>query len=100
MRFVKAATRRGNRIGVPEASGDEPNGTVSLASSAEALDVVVVGLGPGGSTAALALASQRIRVHAVSMFPWVANSRLRDHYRRTADLVLETRLILHEGEGA
>lgn len=37
-------------------------------------DVVVVGLGPAGGTAALALATYGIRVHAVSMFPWVANS--------------------------
>jgi 2,4-dichlorophenol 6-monooxygenase len=37
-------------------------------------DVVVVGLGPAGGTAALALASYGVRVHAVSMFPWVANS--------------------------
>ncbi|MGW5301004.1 FAD-dependent monooxygenase [Rhodococcus aetherivorans] len=37
-------------------------------------DVVIVGLGPAGGTAALALASYGIRVHAVSMFPWVANS--------------------------
>jgi 2,4-dichlorophenol 6-monooxygenase len=36
-------------------------------------DVIVVGLGPAGGTAALALASYGIRVHAVSMFPWVAN---------------------------
>lgn len=37
-------------------------------------DVVVVGLGPAGGIAALALASYGVRVHAVSMFPWVANS--------------------------
>lgn len=37
-------------------------------------DVVVVGLGPAGGTAALALATYGVRVHAVSMFPWVANS--------------------------
>ncbi|MEV5302619.1 FAD-dependent monooxygenase [Amycolatopsis methanolica] len=37
-------------------------------------DVVVVGLGPAGATAALALATYGVRVHAVSMFPWVANS--------------------------
>lgn len=37
-------------------------------------DVVVVGLGPGGATAALALATYGVRVHAVTMFPWVANS--------------------------
>jgi 2,4-dichlorophenol 6-monooxygenase len=37
-------------------------------------DVLVVGLGPGGATAALALARYGIRVHAVSMHPWVANS--------------------------
>lgn len=37
-------------------------------------DVVVVGLGPAGGTAALALATYGIRVHAVTMFPWVANS--------------------------
>lgn len=37
-------------------------------------DVVVVGLGPAGGTAALALATYGIRVHAVTMFPWAANS--------------------------
>ncbi|SNS74946.1 FAD-dependent monooxygenase [Rhodococcoides kyotonense] len=37
-------------------------------------DVVVIGLGPAGGTAALALATYGVRVHAVSMFPWVANS--------------------------
>ncbi|WP_051300934.1 FAD-dependent monooxygenase [Actinomadura rifamycini] len=37
-------------------------------------DVIVVGLGPAGGTAALALATYGVRVHAVSMFPWVANS--------------------------
>ncbi|MFZ4718740.1 MAG: FAD-dependent monooxygenase [Ilumatobacteraceae bacterium] len=37
-------------------------------------DVLVVGLGPGGATAALALARYGVRVHAVSMYPWVANS--------------------------
>ncbi len=37
-------------------------------------DVLVVGLGPGGATAALALARYGIRVHAVSMYSWVANS--------------------------
>ncbi len=37
-------------------------------------DVVVVGLGPAGGTAALALATYGVRVHAVSLFPWVANS--------------------------
>lgn len=37
-------------------------------------DVVIVGLGPAGGTAALALATYGLRVHAVSMFPWVANS--------------------------
>jgi 2,4-dichlorophenol 6-monooxygenase len=37
-------------------------------------DVLVVGLGPGGATAALALARYGISVHAVSMYPWVANS--------------------------
>src|SRR3954464_4717749 len=37
-------------------------------------DVVVVGLGPAGGTAALALATYGVRVHAVTMFPWVANS--------------------------
>ena len=39
-----------------------------------AADVLVVGLGPGGATAALALARYGVRVHAVSMYPWVANS--------------------------
>ena len=37
-------------------------------------DVVVVGLGPAGGTAALALATYGVRVHAVTMFPWGANS--------------------------
>lgn len=37
-------------------------------------DVITVGLGPGGATAALALATYGIRVHAVSMFPSFANS--------------------------
>jgi 2,4-dichlorophenol 6-monooxygenase len=37
-------------------------------------DVVVVGLGPAGGTAALALATYGVRVHAVSMYPWVANA--------------------------
>jgi len=37
-------------------------------------DVIVVGLGPAGGTAALALATYGIRVHAVTMFPWVANT--------------------------
>ncbi len=37
-------------------------------------DVLIVGLGPAGGTAALALATYGVRVHAVSMFPWVANS--------------------------
>ena len=37
-------------------------------------DVVVVGLGPAGGTAASALATYGVRVHAMTMFPWVANS--------------------------
>ncbi|WP_433799942.1 FAD-dependent monooxygenase [Actinomycetospora sp. CA-084318] len=37
-------------------------------------DVVVIGLGPAGGTAALALATYGVRVHAVTMFPWVANT--------------------------
>jgi 2,4-dichlorophenol 6-monooxygenase len=37
-------------------------------------DVLVVGLGPGGATAALALARYGISVHAVSTYSWVANS--------------------------
>ncbi|RBM24294.1 2,4-dichlorophenol 6-monooxygenase, partial [Prauserella sp. PE36] len=36
-------------------------------------DVVVVGLGPAGGTAAAALATYGIRVHAVTRYPWVAN---------------------------
>ncbi|WP_238998341.1 FAD-dependent monooxygenase [Nocardioides limicola] len=36
-------------------------------------DVVVVGLGPAGGVAATALASYGVRVHAVTVFPWVAN---------------------------
>ncbi|WP_308817229.1 FAD-dependent monooxygenase [Pseudonocardia alni] len=37
-------------------------------------DVIVVGVGPAGGTAALALATYGVRVHAVTMFPGVANS--------------------------
>lgn len=37
-------------------------------------DVVVVGLGPAGGVAAAALATYGVRVHAVTVFPWVANS--------------------------
>ena len=37
-------------------------------------DVIVVGVGPAGGVAALALATYGVRVHAVTMFPWVANS--------------------------
>lgn len=37
-------------------------------------DVVVVGLGPAGGVAAVALATYGVRVHAVTMFPWAANS--------------------------
>ncbi|MDO9378827.1 MAG: FAD-dependent monooxygenase [Nocardioidaceae bacterium] len=37
-------------------------------------DVVVVGLGPFGAVTALALATYGIRVHAITMFPWGANS--------------------------
>src|SRR5690606_26878963 len=36
-------------------------------------DVVVVGLGPAGGVAAAALATYGVRVHAVTVFPWVAN---------------------------
>lgn len=36
-------------------------------------DVVVVGLGPAGGVAATALATYGVRVHAVTVFPWVAN---------------------------
>lgn len=36
-------------------------------------DVIVIGIGPAGGTAALALATYGVRVHAVTMFPWVAN---------------------------
>jgi 2,4-dichlorophenol 6-monooxygenase len=36
-------------------------------------DVVVVGLGPAGGVAATALATYGVRVHAMTMFPWVAN---------------------------
>jgi 2,4-dichlorophenol 6-monooxygenase len=36
-------------------------------------DVVVVGLGPAGGTAAAALATYGVRVHAVTLYPWVAN---------------------------
>jgi 2,4-dichlorophenol 6-monooxygenase len=38
------------------------------------VDVLVVGLGPMGGTTALALARMGIRVRAISMFPWVANT--------------------------
>ena len=37
-------------------------------------DVVVVGTGPMGATAALALATYGVRVHAVSRWNWVANT--------------------------
>ena len=37
-------------------------------------DVVVVGTGPMGGTAALALATYGVRVHVVSKWNWVANS--------------------------
>ena len=36
-------------------------------------DVVVVGLGPAGGVAATALATYGVRVHAATVFPWVAN---------------------------
>ncbi|GAA5124586.1 FAD-dependent monooxygenase [Alloalcanivorax gelatiniphagus] len=36
-------------------------------------DVVIVGLGPAGGIAATALATYGVRVHAVTVFPWVAN---------------------------
>ena len=37
-------------------------------------DVLVVGLGPFGAVTTLALATYGVRVHAVTMFPWGANS--------------------------
>jgi 2,4-dichlorophenol 6-monooxygenase len=37
-------------------------------------DVMVIGLGPAGATTALALATYGIRVQAVTMFNWLANS--------------------------
>jgi len=37
-------------------------------------DVIVVGLGPAGGIAAVALATYGVRVHAVTMFPGFANS--------------------------
>lgn len=37
-------------------------------------DVIVVGLGPAGGVAAVALATYGVRVHAVTMFPGFANS--------------------------
>ena len=37
-------------------------------------DVVVVGTGPMGGTAALALATYGVRVHAVSKWHWLANT--------------------------
>lgn len=36
-------------------------------------DVIVVGLGPAGGVAAAALATYGVRVHALTVFPWVAN---------------------------
>lgn len=37
-------------------------------------DVIVIGLGPAGGVAAVALATYGVRVHAVTMFPGFANS--------------------------
>jgi 2,4-dichlorophenol 6-monooxygenase len=37
-------------------------------------DVLVVGTGPAGATAALALATYGVRVHAVTMWNWLANT--------------------------
>jgi 2,4-dichlorophenol 6-monooxygenase len=37
-------------------------------------DVIVVGTGPTGATAALALATEGVRVHIVTQFNWLANS--------------------------
>src|SRR4051812_41966161 len=42
--------------------------------SAYDTDVIVVGLGPAGGIAAVALATYGVRVHAVTMFPGFANS--------------------------
>lgn len=51
-------------------------------------DVLVVGLGPGGATAALALARYGIRVHGITMYPWVANSpRAHILNQRTAEVM-------------
>lgn len=38
------------------------------------VDVMVIGLGPAGATTALALATYGVRVQAVTMFNWLANS--------------------------
>ncbi|MEV4644979.1 FAD-dependent monooxygenase [Saccharopolyspora sp. NPDC049357] len=61
-------------------------------------DVVVVGLGPAGGTAALALATYGIRVHAVSMFPWVANSPRAHITNQRAVEVLRDLDVQHEVE--
>lgn len=61
-------------------------------------DVVVVGLGPAGGTAALALATYGIRVHAVSMFPWVANSPRAHITNQRAVEVLRDLGVQHEVE--
>lgn len=63
-------------------------------------DVVVVGLGPAGGTAALALASYGVRVHAVSVFPWAANSPRAHITNQRAvevlrDLEVEQEALLH-----
>ena len=59
-------------------------------------DVVVVGLGPAGGTAALALASYGVRVHAVAMFPWVANSpRAHITNQRTVEVLRGRYPVVH-----
>ena len=63
-------------------------------------DVLVVGLGPAGATATAALATYGIRVHAVSLYPWVANGpRAHITNQRAAevlrDLGLEDEAKLH-----
>jgi len=43
-------------------------------STDPAVDVLIVGTGPTGAAAALALATYGVRVHVVSRWNWLANS--------------------------